>query len=215
MKRIMAKGINLLLIITVPATVGLIVLSIPIVQVAFQRGEFDSGAALMTSQALTFYSIGLVAMALRLLLTRVYYSLQDTRTPMINGGISVIFNIVLSIILVEFMDHSGLALATSIATIITVLLLLYGLKKKIGSLGSKGYIVVLFKTGLASVIMGVVSYFIYHGLYAILGISKLYNLVSLLVAAGVGVLVYGVLCYVFKVEEVRDLVGKIRTRLKV
>lgn len=214
LKNIMSYGINLILLITIPAAVGLIILAIPIIQVAFERGEFDSIATLMTSQALIFYSIGLVAMALRILLTRVYYSLQDTKTPMINGVISVMFNIVLNIILVKYMAHSGLALATSISTTISTLLLLYGLKKKIGSLGTKVYIVTLLKTGLASGIMGVVAYLIYHGIYELLGVSKLYNLVSLLVAVGVGVIVYLVLCYIFKVAEVRDVVWKVRERFR-
>lgn len=212
MKKIMMSGFNLILLITIPVTVGLIVLSKPIVQVAFERGVFDTNATLMTSQALMFYAIGLVAMGMRILLTRVYYSLQDTKTPMVNGAISVAFNVVLNLILVKFMAHSGLALATSIATTIATLLLLYGLKKKIGSLGTKGYITTFIKTGLASGVMGVVAYLIYHGMYGILGVSKIYNLVSLLVAVGVGVVVYLVLCYLFKVEEVRDVVGKVRER---
>lgn len=212
MKKIMSHGINLILLITVPATVGLIVLATPIVEIAFQRGAFDTTSTLMTSQALIFYSVGLVAMALNLLLTRVYYSLQDTKTPMVNGAISVGFNIVLNIILVKFMAHSGLALATSIATTIATLLLLYGLKKKIGSLGTKGYITTFLKTGLASGVMGVVVYLIYNWIYGMIGVSKLYNLISLLLAVGVGVVVYVVLCYVFKVKEVRDVVGKVRER---
>lgn len=214
MKKIMSYGINIILIITVPATVGLIVLSTPIVEIAFQRGAFDSTATIMTSNALKFYSIGLLGMALQLLLTRVYYSLQDTKTPMVNGAISVVINVVLNLILVQFMAHSGLALATSIATTIATLLLLYGLKKKIGLLGTKGYITTFIKTGLASGIMGVIAYFIYHGMYGVLGVSKLYNLISLVVAVGVGVVVYLVLCYVFGVEEVRDVVGKIRERIR-
>ena len=213
MKEIMAKGINLLLIITVPATVGLIVLSTPIIQVAFERGEFDAIATQMTSPALKFYAVGLVAMAMRLLLTRVYYSLQDTKTPMINGAIAVAFNIVFNLILVKYMAHAGLALATSIAATITTLLLLYGLKKKIGSLGTKAYIITLLKTGFASIVMGILAYFIYHGLYGMLGVSKIYNLISLLVAVGIGAIVYGILCYVFRVDEVRDLVDKIKIRL--
>ena len=61
--------------------------------------------------------------------------------------------------------------------------------------------------------MGAVAYFIYHGIYRTLGVSKLYNLISLLVAVGVGLVVYLVLCYVFKVEEGRDVVGKVKARL--
>ena len=117
----MGYGIDFILLITVPATVGLIVLAAPIVEIAFQRGEFDAIATVMTSKALVFYSIGLVAMAIRLLLNKVYYSLQDTKTPMINGAISVVFNIVLNLILVKYMAHAGLALATSIATTIAII----------------------------------------------------------------------------------------------
>ncbi len=214
MKKIMGYGINIILLITIPSTVGLIVLAKPVVQVAFERGAFDSNATLMTSQALIYYAIGIVPIALRALLARVYYSLQDTKTPMINGAISVGFNIVLNLILVKFMAHAGLALATSIATTIATLLMFYGLKKKIGSLGTLSYIKCALKSGLASAIMGVVSYITYHGLYSALGVSKLYNLISLLVAVGLGVVVYGVLCYVFGIEEVRDMVDKIKIRFK-
>lgn len=215
MKKIIGLGINVILIITVPASVGLIVLATPIVEIAFQRGSFDSTATLMTSQALIFYSIGLVPMGLNLLLTRVYYSLHDTKTPMINGAISVGFNIIFNIILVKFMEHAGLALATSIATTIATFLLLYELKRKIGSLGTKTYIITLFKIGLASGIMGLVAYLTYRGLYRALGVSKLYNLISLLVSVGGGVVVYLVLCYVFKVKEVKDMVGKIKDKLTI
>lgn len=214
-KKIMGYGVNLILLITTPATIGLIVLAKPIVEIAFQRGEFDSVATIMTSQALIFYSAGLVAMALRLLITRVYYSLQDTKTPMINGVISVGLNIVLNLILVQYMGHAGLAFATSIATTIATILMFYGLKKKIGSLGTLSYIKCGLKAGLASAIMGIVAYIVYHGLYGILGVSKLYNLISLLVAVVLAAIVYGVLCYLFGIEEVRDIVDKVIKRLKV
>jgi len=214
MKKIMGYGVRLILLITIPATVGMIVLSTPIVQIAFERGEFSPNDTMMTSYALVFYSLGLVAASLRLLITRVYYSLQDTRTPMLNGAISVGFNIVLNLILVRFMAHGGLALGTSIANTIATLLIFYGLRNKIGSIGAKGYINTFVKAGLASAIMGLVAYITYHGIYGLLGVSKLYNLISLIVAVVLGVVVYGVLCYVFRVEEVRDLVGKVIEKIK-
>ena len=212
-KKIMGYGVNLILLVTIPATIGMIVLSTPIVQVAFERGRFTPNDTIMTASALKFYSLGLVAASLRLLTTRVYYSLQDTKTPMINGGLSVGLNIILNLILVLFMAHSGLAFATSIANTAATLLMIYGLKKKIGSIGTKGYIMTIIKSGLASAVMGIVAYVVYHGLYGMLGTSTIYNLVSLLVAVGLGAIVYGVLCYVFRVEEVRDVVDKIKERL--
>ncbi|MFA7689184.1 MAG: lipid II flippase MurJ, partial [Bacilli bacterium] len=188
------------------------VLSTPIVQVAFERGAFTPNDTIMTSSALIFYSLGLVASSLRLLITRVYYSLQDTRTPVVNGAISVGLNIILSLILVQFLDHAGLAFGTSIATTIATLLMFYGLKRKIGSLGTVGYITTFVKAGLASAVMGIVAYTVYHGLYGFLGISKLYNLISLLAAVGLAVIVYGILCYTLGVAEIRDIVSKIKVR---
>lgn len=209
MKKIMGDGVNLILLITIPATVGLIILAEPVIQVVFQRGEFNFNDTIMTAEALVFYSVGLVSSSLRLLITRVYYSLQDTKTPMMNGIFGVGLDIVLNIILVKYMAHGGLALSTSISSIVATLILFYGLKKKIGSLGTASYIKCGLKSGIASVIMGLFVYIIYNGLYGILGMSKLYNLISLLVAVGIGVVIYGVLCYVFRVKEVRNLVNGI------
>lgn len=214
MKEIMKKGVNLIFIITVPATVGLIVLSTPIVEVAFERGEFDVIATAMTAPTLVAYSISLIAKSLRLLVIRLYYSLQDTKSPMVNGGIALVFNIVISLILVQYMDHVGLALATSISTIIASILLILKLKKRIGSFDTIGYIKVFMKTALASAIMGLAAYLIYNGLYSSIGHHTLGNLMSLFLAVGVGAILYGVLCYVFKVEEVRDIVDKVLARIK-
>jgi len=213
MKKILAQGVNLILLVTIPATVGLVVLARPIVEVAFQRGAFTSNDTIMTTQALIFYSVGLVADSLRLLITKVYYSLQDTKTPMINGVMAVGFNIILNLILVKYMAHRGLALATSIATTVATLILLYGLKRNIGSLGTVEYIKCGLKSVLASSIMGVVVYMIHQELYVILGVSQLNNFISLLVAVGLGVVVYGILCYLFGVDEVRKIVGKVISRL--
>lgn len=215
MKKIMKKGIDLVLLITVPATIGLIIFATPITQLVFERGEFGSVATRMTSGALIFYSVGLIAMALQLLLTRVYYSIQDTKTPMINGAISVAFNIGLSLILVRYMDHLGLALATSIASSVASILLLWGLRKKIGSLGTKSYIKSVVKTGAASLIMGVISYTTYTSLLGLLGSSKLYIAISLGIAVAVALIVYGVLCYLFKVEEFIVLLDAAKKKLKI
>ncbi len=155
----------------------------------------------------------MIAFGLRDILSRAFYALQDTKTPMINGAISVAFNILLNLILIKFMAHSGLALATSISTTILTILLLYSLKKKIGSIGLKSYINCGIKSFISSVIMGLVAYLVYYGLFGVLGDSKLYNLISLIIAVGVGAIVYGILCYILGVEEVRMLVNKIKGKM--
>lgn len=214
MKKIMGYGINLILVITVPASVGLIVLATPIVEIAFQRGAFDSTATLMTSQALVFYSVGLIAAALNIFITRVYYSIQDTKTPVVYGIVAVGLNIVLNIILVRYMKHSGLALATSISTTVSVLLLIYSLKQKIGSLGTKEYITTFIKSGLASIIMGICVYIIYNQMYKLLGVSSINNLISLSLAVGIGVLIYVASSYMFGVESIKNVLDVAKNKIK-
>ena len=214
MRKVMSSGINMILLITIPATVGMVILSQPIVEVAFERGEFTAVDTQMTKRALVFYSLGLVASSLQLLIMRVYYSLYDTITPMVIAASSLILNFGLNLVLIYYMDHAGLALATSIANTLATLILFCRLRKRIGSLGTIGYIRIGIKAGIASAIMGVVARFSYNCLYSFLGVSKFYNLISLLVAAVFGALVYLVLCYILKIDQVRDFVNGIKHSLK-
>ncbi|MCR2045376.1 murein biosynthesis integral membrane protein MurJ [Anaerosalibacter massiliensis] len=214
LKEIMGHGINIVLIITIPAMVGLILFAEPFVRIFFQRGAFDSIATLMTSQAVIFYSIGMVAMALNIMLNKVYYSLQDTRTPMINGGISVGINIVLNLILVKFMGHRGLALATSIASIFTTLLLINSLRKKLGNMNIKSYLSCFLKSAIASVIMGTIAYAIYNGLYPVVEGRKILDLFIFLLSVGVGAVIYFILCYLFKIEEINFIIDKVKVKIK-
>lgn len=200
-KTILAQGINIILIITVPATIGLLLLAEPVVYLFFEGGLFDSRATYMTSQALKFYSLGLVGFSLRLMLNKVYYSFQDTITPMINGAIAVVVNLIFNLILIKSMGHSGLALATSISATVTTILLLLSLRKKIGPIGITSYAICFLKTLGAALIMGLVVYILYFKLGGLLPDGKLIKILMLVISAGVGAFVYFVLCVKFKVEE--------------
>src|SRR5699024_8286969 len=82
------SGVIIILLITIPSTVGMVILAEPIVSIFYERGSFDINAKNMTSEALIFYSLGLIGMSLRSFLYRVYYAFQDTKTPLYNGFIS-------------------------------------------------------------------------------------------------------------------------------
>ena len=200
---ILGQGINIILIITVPATIGLLMLAEPLVHLFFVRGSFDINDALMTSQALMFYSLGLVGFSLRLMLNKVYYSFQDTRTPMINGAIAVVVNLIFNLILIKPMGHSGLALATSISATVTTILLFLSLRKKIGPIGLTKYIICFLKTLAASLVMGALVYLIYYRLGAVLPVTKTIQMILLLASALVGATAYFGLCILFKVDELK------------
>jgi putative peptidoglycan lipid II flippase len=211
-KEIMAEGINIIIIITVPSTIGIIIFAQPAVKLFFQRGAFGERATLMTSQALVCYSFGLLGLSLRTMATRVYYSLQDMITPMINGMVSVGLNIILNLILIKYMAHSGLALSASISATVTSILLFFQLRRKIGRIGLTRYFTCFVKVFLASVIMGVASWGIYSGLGKFVSDTTMSQFLRLFLSVGMAIIVYMILCTVLKVSEMKTLINRLKNR---
>ncbi len=142
---VLANSLKAVALITVPASVGLMVLSKPIVSLTFERGAFNQGSAEITSAAVFFYAIGLLGQAGVFLLTRVFYSLQDTRTPVKIAVVAVLLNLVMSLILIKPLQLGGLALASSLYSLANMTLLMVFLGKKLPGLYHNG----LLKFGLA------------------------------------------------------------------
>ena len=207
------QSINSVILLVVPISIGAIVLATPIVKLLFQRGEFDARATSMTAIALIMYSIGMVAFGLRDILGKVFYALQDTKTPMINGAMAMIMNIVLNIILVKYLQLAGLALATSISAIVCIFLLFGSLKKKIGYFGQDKIAKTTIKSILSAVIMGVVTYFAYNMLGNLLGIGFIQEVIVLAVSVGIGVITYGILVVVLKVDEINIIIDMVQKKL--
>jgi len=108
-------GIELTLLFTVPATIGLIILAYPFVKIMFEHGAFDSKATLATSYTLIAFAIGLPAYVLTKVFNTTFYAQKDTATPLKAALLSVVVDIVISLLLFKYMQHAGIALATSIA----------------------------------------------------------------------------------------------------
>jgi putative peptidoglycan lipid II flippase len=190
-KNTLNRVIGIVIAVIMPVMTGAIILRVPIIRFLFERGAFDQRATYMTATALLFYSIGMVGIGIREVINRGFYSLQDTKTPMINGAIAMIINIILNQILVRFMGIEGLALSTSISAIICTVMLFYSLRKEIGPLGGKKIIETLFKSGLACLIMGVVVHFTYKYMSTIFWPEGIiYQALDLTVVVLVGALIY-------------------------
>lgn len=200
------SGINMLVI---PATVGAMIFSEQIVRLLFDRGMFDTQAIAMTSSALFFYSLGMIGFGLREVLSRTFYSLQETKTPAINAAIAVVLNIILNIILSRYLGIGGLALATSISAMFGTILLFISLRKKIGPFGMKNISISFFKIIGASLMMGLIAKLSFDTMQDYFGQN-----LSLGIAVGIGAIVYGVMIYFMKVEEVDILVGMLKKKLK-
>jgi putative peptidoglycan lipid II flippase len=209
------KSIRALLFFIIPATFGLIFLSTPIVQLAFQRGAFDALATKRTSESLTFYSIGLVFMSINLIMVRGFYALHDTRTPTMNSILALLSNIVLNTIFIKPLAHKGLALATSLASLISFILLYRSFKLKIGEFLSFETKKNILRFTLSGFIISGLAYFIYHFLIAILPPKQLCLAISLLFSVSVVVFIYLYLGKRWKIDEARRIWGLIDRGLKV
>lgn len=185
------RAMEAALLLTVPAAVALAVIPFELISVLFQRGEFDSIDTEMTAYALMAYSLGLPAYVLVKVLTPAFYSRQDTKTPVKFGMVSLVVNLTLNLILMQFLAHVGLALATAIASWTNVALLY-------GSLAKRGHFHVdvrlkakVFKIAGSSAVMGLALYFAALGLDRWFGIGTWTELFALAGLILTGIVVYG------------------------
>lgn len=200
------RAINLLLL---PATIGLMIFSQPIITLLFGRGAFDIQAIELTSSALFYYSIGMVGFGLREVILRVFYSMKNSKIATINATIGVVLNIVLNIILSRYLGIGGLALATSISAIFTTVLLLISLRIKIGSLGIRNMMISFLKILVASLIMG----FLAKISFELLSSHFSQNL-SLIIAVCIGALIYFFIVYFMRFSEIDIVIKTIKSRFK-
>jgi putative peptidoglycan lipid II flippase len=133
LKSSLSFSLRLMLFVTIPAMIALMVLHLPIISVLFQRGAFDEKAAVLTSQALFCYALGLWAFSVVRVIVSIFFSLQDSKWPMKAAIITFIVNLVASLILMYPLAHNGLALANSLAATVNVIILSVVLKKRIGT----------------------------------------------------------------------------------
>lgn len=209
LKKSLLDAVSAISLVVIPTTIGAMIFAKPIVELLFNRGAFDSKAVAMTAEALFFYSFGMVAFGLRDILSRVFYSLQDVKTPMINAAIALSINIILNIILSKLLGIGGLALATSISGIFCTTLLFISLRKKIGPFGVKSIAASSIKILCASLIMGLAA-----KLSFVFLLKNISTNLALVFSIALGALIYFVLVYIMRVKDVELLVNAIKRRLK-
>jgi len=217
-KNIFLKSVNLIIILFIPLTIGSIILASPTISFIFERGEFNADSTVMTTLAFTMYSIGLLALALRDVITKVFYSMQDTKPTLLIGIFSIGLNILFNIILIKYMGHAGLALATSLSTIISTPIFFVILSKKLGSLKLKNTLILFLKSCIATAIMGMAVYLESEWLLTVLISSKLSILFTIIVSSVIGGIIYFTLMIILRVKEMyffTDIIKKIYEKLVI
>lgn len=200
---IIGTGMTLIAIVAIPCSLGAMVYSNQIVQIVYERGAFDPIATTYTATAFFYYAIGLLFLSVNDLMIRAYYSMHDMRTPLVFGGFSVAINIILILILVGYMGLAGLALATSIAALCNTMLLLTGIRWKhpgVNVLKSKTK---LLKIALAAIVAVGASALTYQFIVMPLSYIIVARIAQLSIAVIVAGMVYFLLLYVLKIEELK------------
>ena len=190
-----------------PATFGVFVLAEPIVELFLLRGEFDHISLSMTVGALRCYTVGILFLAIRDTLVKVFYAYKETKITTATSVIAIFINIILNIVLGSWIGLNGLALATSLSAMVNCILLFVLLRKRIGDFGTATIIVVLIKSLIGGAIMaGVV--FASHLL-----LEEYFNsLVALLISVGIGCIVYFIVEIAFVNKPIMNVLRKIVKR---
>lgn len=209
-----SKSINIVLILVIPISVGSIILSEPIVRVIFERGAFDPQSTHRTAIALSCYSLGMTAYGIREILNKVFYSLKDTKTPMINGALAMIINIILNILSINYLGYIGLALSTSVSALICIMILFRKLKNKLGYFGQDKIFSTLVKTSISALIMSIVTLISYNLLFERLSYIFMNDVLVLGISIIMGASVYFILIVLLGVEEISSVILKMKKVLK-
>ncbi|GAP63902.1 putative peptidoglycan lipid II flippase [Ardenticatena maritima] len=210
MRRTLTHLLRGVLFLTLPAAVGLFVLATPIVALLLQRGAFDARSTAVVAWALLFYAPGLVGHSLFEMLTRAFYALHDTLTPVLVGTVAMLANVLLSVVLMRIIGdpadltrgpHAGLALANTLATTAEALALLWLLRRRMGGIEGRRLLQTTVRLSLAAVGMGGLLWFA-------LRTPPLVNLPAAwqaLVGIPLGALVYLAFAYLLDAEDVRAI----------
>lgn len=197
-----SKGMNIVLIIGVPCALGAMLYSRPVIQLVYERGAFDQASTALTAGAFFYYAMGLTFLALNALLVKIFYAMQDMKTPVLCGALGAATNIGLNLLLVGPMQQKGLALATSIAALVNMVLLYALLQKKHPKarvLEHKAKTAKILAAATAAVALS-------WPLYALVQAQgQLHNLLALGTAAAAAALAYIALLKFLKIEELSML----------
>ena len=215
MRRTITDALRMMLMLIVPALVGLIVLAEPIVQVIFERGSFAPADTAATAAALVFYAPGLLGYSAVRISVPCFYALKDSVTPTLISVVSVVLNLVLNLTLVQWMGYRGLALGTSIAAIVNAALLYILLNRRIGGLGSGTLLAAFWKIAVAAGLMGVAVVAVQGWLQAVWPHGGLLPaLVRLAASIAAGVLVLASAARLLRIQDWDEALQRIGVQLQ-
>ncbi len=211
LKETLSFSLRLVFLLTLPATLVLIALAKPIVALLYQHGKFDASDTVETAKALWAYAVGLAAFSGVRVMVPAFYSLGMARIPVMISFISIGTTVALNFLLMGPMRHAGLALATSIGSVLNFALLFGMLRSRIGGIGGRRLAFSAAKIAAAAALAGGVAWFTAG---AVEGVTGLDGLAARLAVVGAGLAAAAVVfvgsATILRVEELQRLLGRFR-----
>lgn len=209
-----SRALRLMLVVNVPATVGLIVLGAPVVELIFERGSFTADDTAATAAALLFYAPGLAGYSAVRIAVPCFYALGSSITPTGISMAAVTLNIALNLVLVELMGYRGLALGTSIAALANAVALLAVLRGRLRGLDLPRVLLVFGKIAIASAAMGAAAWTTHEHLGDIWdGGGDLERLGRVSASITAGVLVLAAAARILRIGELEEVGRQVMARL--
>jgi putative peptidoglycan lipid II flippase len=149
-------ALSMILLITVPAAIGLVLCGEAVYSLFFMRGSFAAFDVVQAAKALTWYAPGLLFVGISRVVAPTFYALKDTRTPVLVSFWTLLVNVVAGLLLMQWMGHAGLALALTLATVFNAVVLMVLLRRRLGHFDLLGVLLVLLRMLPGLVVMTVV-----------------------------------------------------------
>ena len=196
------KGIALIIL---PLMAGFIILARPVTSIIYEHGNFTAEQVLAVSGALRCYSVGMIGLAINEILSKTFFSMQDSKTPMINSIISMEFNIVIAYVLFNFINIKGLALAAAGGSICNAVLNAVCLAKKYPDMMKKSDFAGILKVVAATLVMAAAVFMLYRFINPMFS-GFIGNIIVSAICGVSGVIIYAAALIILRVEEIGKLI---------
>jgi putative peptidoglycan lipid II flippase len=198
-------GLRLVLVITLPATIGMILLSGPIVRLVLAHGEFTSANADTTANTLIAFLCGLPAFSLFLFAMRGFYAQRDTRLPFLVNLAETLLGLAIAFVVVDRFGVVGLGASGSIAYSVFAVVALFLLHRRIGRYLDPATILAITKLLAATVVMGV-------GVWLLIQSASMSDLLTIISAGALGVIIYAGMLLLLRVDEAKSAMSRLVRR---
>ena len=213
-RRTVSAALRLMLMLNVPAMVGLVVLAEPIVALLYERGRFTAADTAATAAALMFYAPGLLGYSAVKIAAPTFYSLRDSRTPVLVSMLAILVNITLNLWLVDVLGFRGLALGTAVSALVNAGLLLVLLRRRLGGLDDRPLALAAAKILAASCVMAGATLLVSHLLGTLLpGGGEWTRIVRVGGSIAAAMLALAAAARLLGIDEFESAVGRVLRRV--